>query len=357
MAEAGRRSRVVRVAPGALTGTSSGGKPESVECCRPRDSPILKPRPGRVILGIRYLRRDSLPSGHMRNALRRLYRELMPLLYGRANFKLFLQRSLDTLDTRTAAILCSTNVLPGMIRPVAIRAPFGESMLVVAPHQDDEIVGCGGAMVLQRQAGKKLHVVFTQDGGDEHAADGRSREAQVALREAEARKVAEGLEIPVPQFLGYRTLVGDERDALAADLSREIERVRADVVFTPFFLDYNYQHQQTNFALAEALDAVSRPVRVMGYEVWGLTVPNVVVNIDAVQEEKQRLLCLYESQLSGKDYAHGIKGLNMFHSLHFGAGECRYAERFFDCPREDFVRTVRSISRRVDRADGPPRAY
>src|SRR5690606_11138605 len=76
----------------------------------------------------------------VRLGLRRLYRELMPLLYARTNFKVFLERSFQSLDRRTAAILCSTNVLPGMMRAVPLRAPFGRSMLVVSPHQDDDII-------------------------------------------------------------------------------------------------------------------------------------------------------------------------------------------------------------------------
>jgi LmbE family N-acetylglucosaminyl deacetylase len=306
----------------------------------------------------RALRRDLLQMTIvMRNALRRLYRELMPFIYARTNFKLFLGRSLETLDNRVAAILCSTNVLPGLMRAVPLKAPFGASMLVVAPHQDDEIIGCGGAMILQVRADRKLHVVFTQDGGDEHEADGRTREEQVRVRDDEARRVAERLGIGEPTFLRYETLVGEESRALADDLAAEIERTQADAVFTPFFLDYNYQHQQTNFALAEALSRTSRNIRVFGYEVWGLTVPNTIINIDAAQEEKRELLSLYESQLSGKDYLHGITGLNMFHSLHFGAGECRYAERFFECPREEYVEVVRAIRQRVERADGVPGAF
>ncbi|MEX1258877.1 MAG: PIG-L deacetylase family protein [Gemmatimonadota bacterium] len=283
----------------------------------------------------------------IRNTLRRLYREFVPLLYGRTNYKLFLQRSLESLDARVAAILCATNVLPAVIRPVPIRAPFGRSMLVVAPHQDDEMIGCGGAMILQRRAGSALAVVFTQDGGDEHAEDGRTRAEQVALREGEATAVARELGIAPPRFLRYLHLSGEEERAAAADLREEIERTRADVVFVPFFLDYNLHHQRTNFALAEALAETTLRPRVMGYEVWGLTVPNVIVNIDETQEEKRRLLGLHASQMSGKDYVHGITGLNMFHSLHFGAGECRFAERFFEIPAEDYVRVVRAVREKV----------
>jgi hypothetical protein len=96
----------------------------------------------------------------------------------------------------------------------------------------------------------------------------------------------------------------------------------------------------------------------MGYEVWGLTVPNVIVKIDEVHAEKRRLIEFYESQLSGKDYAHGIMGLNMFHSLHFGAGECAYAERFFEMPSPEYVRAVRAVRETVGEARaGVPRAF
>lgn len=294
----------------------------------------------------------------VRALVRRFYRELMPLLYGRTNYKLFLKRSFESLDARHAAVVCATNVLPGVIRPVPITAPFGRSMLVVAPHQDDEVIGCGGCMVLQTRAGADLHVVFTQDGGNEHVADGRTREEQIAVREAEACRVTEELGIPAPRFLRFEKMFADEHDALADALFDEIERTRADVVFAPFFLDYNFEHQLTNYALAEALDRCTRRVKVMGYEVWGLTVPNVIVKIDEVHAEKRRLIEFYESQLSGKDYAHGIMGLNMFHSLHFGAGECAYAERFFEMPSPEYVRAVRAVRETVGEARaGVPRAF
>ena len=287
----------------------------------------------------------------MRSAIRRLYRELIPLLYGRTNYKLFLQRTFESLDRRTAAILGATNVLPGFIRPIPIMAPFGKSMLVVAPHQDDEIIGCGGAMLLQKRTGGTVHVVFTQDGGDEHAADGRSREEQIAIREEEARGVARAMQIPEPRFLRHIHLGRAEETALASELQREIERTGADVVFTPFILDYNLHHQRTNFALAQALSETGKSIRVMGYEVWGLTVPNVVLNIDEVATEKSRLLGFYASQVSGKDYVHAVKGLNMYHSLHFGAGECRYAERFFEIPSIEFAGVMANIRKVIGSED------
>ena len=219
-------------------------------------------------------------------------------------------------------------------------------MLVVAPHQDDEIIGCGGAMLLQKKTGMRVSVIFTQDGGDEHQADGRSREEQKAIRNQEARLVAMEMGIEEPRFLGYGRLNGEMNGNVANDLRAEIKGAKADVIFTPFILDHNIHHRLTNYALAEAIKGDTLHPKIIGYEVWALTIPNIILNIDTVMSEKQRLLSLYKSQLTGKDYLNGITGLNMYHSMNFGAGECRFAERFFEMPAEVFIRVMSRIRKK-----------
>jgi LmbE family N-acetylglucosaminyl deacetylase len=279
----------------------------------------------------------------LRDFMRRLYRELVPVIYGRSKYKLFMHSTFAALDERTRSILCATNVLPTIFKPVPIKAPFGKSMLVIAPHQDDEIIGCGGAMLQQIKTKNKVHVVFTHDGGDDYIADGNSRAEQAEMRNQEARTVAKEMGIEEPKFLMYERLDREMNKRLANDIRKEIKRVAADVIFTPFILDPNIHHRLTNYALAKAIkDDETRP-KIIGYEVWALTIPNIIVNIDEVMREKQRLLGIYKSQLSGKDYLNGITGLNMYHSMNFGAGECRFAERFFEMPAVEFVRVMRRI--------------
>ena len=77
---------------------------------------------------------------------------------------------------------------------------------------------------------------------------------------------------------------------LEKQLREEIRKTKADSIFVPFFLDYNFDHQITNYALAEALGGLTRKPRVYGYEVWGLCIPNVILIIDSVMEEKQKFL-------------------------------------------------------------------
>ena len=291
-------------------------------------------------------------SSTLRHYARRLYREAMPWLYAKRNFKLFLQRSFETLDLRHQATICATNALSGFIRPIPLTPPFGKSLLVVAPHHDDEVIGAGGVILLQRRSGGEAHVVFTQDGGDEHGEDGRTRSQQVALREAEASEAARVLDLSAPpRFLRFPTLQGEEHTELIDELEGMLRRTKADLVLSPFLLDYNHHHQLTNYALAAAIERLSKPPRVWGYEVWGLAIPNIIVNIDDVSEDKFTALRCYPSQLAGRDYVQGVRGLNMFHASSLGAGECRFAERFFDVPGREFAQVVREIQSSTSTSD------
>src|SRR5438067_976178 len=48
-------------------------------------------------------------------------------------------------------------------RPLSLTS---DSIMVIAPHQDDETFGCGGLIALQREGGATVKVVFLTDGGN-----------------------------------------------------------------------------------------------------------------------------------------------------------------------------------------------
>jgi N-acetylglucosamine malate deacetylase 1 len=282
----------------------------------------------------------------IRDYLRTAYRTLLQVAYARSRYRLFLKASFEDLDERTRRIALATDSLSTGVRPIMVEPPFGRSMLVVAPHQDDELVGCGGSLLRQIAAGGAAHVVFVQDGGDEHEADGLKREDLVAIREAEARRVAEGLGIAPPTFLAVARLDHASVASVAASLRREIDRVEADVVFVPFFLDANAEHRLTSTAVAEAVSAGRRATRIFCYEVWSLCVPNVLVAIDPVIARRNELLSLYASQMAGTDYVNWTTGLNMYRSRAVGSGRWRYVEAFLEMPASEYVEVVGRVLER-----------
>lgn len=277
----------------------------------------------------------------LRDSIRRLYRLLWPILYRRSQFKLFLKVTLGDIDLRLQKLASLSDYFSGMVVPVPLKAPFGNSMLIVAPHQDDEVIGCGGVMALQASSGKSVQIVLVQDGADGFEETGMSRAQLMELRNEESRRAAAVVGL-TPRFLNYERLLESAPQAVA-DLVKILTDSKVDVVLTPYLLDGHPDHQSTNILLAEALKSVPWPVRVMGYEVWGLCIPNVLVNIDSVIEQKLEMLRCFTFANNALDYVNTTKGLNMYRSRLYAAGRCEYVECFFEVPREEFIALVERV--------------
>lgn len=287
----------------------------------------------------------------LRHYIRQAGRVAMQFAFARRRFKLLLRTTLSDVDLRLHAVAAATNFFSTTVRPVVIEAPFGASMLVVAPHQDDEIIGCGGAMALQRRSGRAAQTVVLQDGADEHEQVSMTRDALRDRRNAESRAAARVIGAEEPIFVGKRNLRA-EGESVAAVLRDLIESRRVDALFTPFVLDGHPDHRACNAILARALKDIGRRIRVFQYEVWANCIPNVVVVIDEVAGEKEKMLSSFEFANSAIDYVHATMGLNMFHSRMLPSGRARYVEAFFETPREEFLEVVAAVEAAERRAPG-----
>lgn len=292
----------------------------------------------------------------LRHFLRRTAQTLTEFAYARRRYKLLLRTSLKDLDQRMQAVAAATNFFSTAVKPIVIEAPFGESMLVVAPHQDDEVIGCGGAMALQRRAGRRVKVVVLQDGADEHAQVSMTREALRDRRNAESRAAAGVIDAEEPMFLGSRHMRQDA-ESLAGTLRELIESSCVDSVFTPFVLDGHPDHRACNAILAMALANLDTEIRVLQYEVWANCIPNVAVVIDDVVTQKEKMLECFEFANSAVNYSHATLGLNRFHSRLLPAGRARFVEAYFESPLSDYleiVKTVESAGRGAPDRSHPP---
>ncbi|MCW5965854.1 MAG: PIG-L family deacetylase [Bryobacterales bacterium] len=284
-----------------------------------------------------------LPAIHLRSIAKRMYGLLIALVFHRSRYRMFLRVSLEQISVHTQTLVTLTDYFSTVVQPIPITAPFGKSMLVLAPHQDDETIGCGGAIALQAEAGAKVAVVIVQDGGDEHEKLNLSRQDMTARRNAESRRATEAIGIEPPICLNYRSLHASRSDAVAAVRQLLLDR-KVDAVFTPFLLDNHADHRTTNAILAEAMGQLPWNVRVFGYEVWGLAIPNVIVAIDSVMEKKLAMLRCFEYANSALDYLHTTKGLNMYRSRLLPAGTCQFAECFFELDKSEFIRLLSILS-------------
>jgi LmbE family N-acetylglucosaminyl deacetylase len=210
--------------------------------------------------------------------------------------------------------------------------PGPERVLVIAPHMDDEILGCGGAIALHADAGATLCIVYLTD-GRYGAAPGNAGQPDLARRRrTEAESASRLVGAQDLQFIdgqGNRL----EQDAPAAQRLRDqLRAFRPDVVYLPSALERHPDHRATGDVLAAAVSGGGFDFECRAYEVWTPLAPNRVVDIDRAVERKRAALRCYGSQLEHTDFLHAVIALNGYRSSLVPGGRCRYAEAFHAAP-------------------------
>jgi len=231
--------------------------------------------------------------------------------------------------------------------PVLIPRARAERVAVLAPHPDDDVIGCGGTLCKHTRAGDSVTVIYLTDGarGLDHAGPPSRTTARTRRGEAEA---AAGL-------LGIRDLVflDLEDGRLAADartvtlLHRALERASPQAVFLPFLLDGHRDHRAANRVFAAAATrCTGLRMDVYAYEVWSPLPANRLVDITPVADTKERAIRLHASQMGQVDYATATLGLNRFRSLAVAAGK-GFCEAFFSLDARRYSELVHdSLGRR-----------
>jgi len=155
-------------------------------------------------------------------------------------------------------------------------------VLVVAPHPDDEVLGCGGVIGLLRQAQVPVYVAVVSDGGGSHPGSARYPPAALsALRQAESLTGLAHLGVHAAQvtFLGLPD--GAVPSATSAAGQAGIDGIRrvleaapgVRTVLLPWRRDPHADHRAAWSLGAAALDALGRPLRRLEYPIWTLVHP------------------------------------------------------------------------------------
>ena len=168
------------------------------------------------------------------------------------------------------------------------RVPAGP-VLVVAPHPDDEILGCGGAIALHVRRGDAVTVALVtrgEGGGDASARLDESRRAAAALGPTQVVC----LDSPDGGVAGDAGLSG----RLAALLARLAPRV----VYAPSPFEMHPDHVAALDATAAALSARDGGAhRLLLYEVNTESMASFLLDITPVAAAKRAALSAFASQL------------------------------------------------------------
>ncbi len=145
------------------------------------------------------------------------------------------------------------------------------SCIVVAPHPDDETLGCGATIARMRSAGVDVYVVFVTGGDASPAPPGVSAAQMVTLRRDEARQALAGLGVDETRIVELDFADG-ELDARVDDVTAALGQVFAAVeparVLVTSLDDRHPDHCAAARATRAAAVRCARPPAVYEYPIW-----------------------------------------------------------------------------------------
>ena len=209
-----------------------------------------------------------------------------------------------------ASPLTNPSALP--LRSVGdiVRSP----VLIVAPHPDDETLGCGGAIALLRSLNCDVCVLVISDGTLSHP-NSQKYTAPVlqALRESETLEALAQLGVTSNHvtFCGLQDgSISTQYISVVTNCSAYLIEVAPQIMFLPWRYDPHPDHRATSKLIHTALSNLNLSPRIIEYPIWdwdaeqrgNLTESEKVtswrLDIAAVVKLKQQAIACYRSQIT-----------------------------------------------------------
>ncbi|WP_219904545.1 PIG-L deacetylase family protein [Stenomitos frigidus] len=190
------------------------------------------------------------------------------------------------------------------------------SVLVVAPHPDDETLGCGGAIALLRTLGYPVQILVMSDGTMSHPRSLKYPTPRLqALREAETLEAMSilGVSEAAVTFLRLQdgsipTSTSPGRQEVVARCRTWLEPLQPATIFLPWRADPHPDHRATWTLMRAALADFNEAPRMIEYPIWDwdpeqqgalanfTQVMGWRLDIRSMLETKQAAIAAYRSQ-------------------------------------------------------------
>ncbi len=191
---------------------------------------------------------------------------------------------------------------------------MAKSVLVIAAHPDDEILGCGGTVALHQGAGDRVTVVIACEGESLRYGPGGVGQADHTRRAAQVLGVTD---VRPLGFADQRLDVVSLTD-LITPLERVVAEVQPQIVYCQYGGDVNRDHE----LLFKAILVATRPTvacieAVYAFDTASSTewayprsfAPDTWVDITATLEQKVAAMACYESEVRSYPHPRSLEAL------------------------------------------------
>jgi LmbE family N-acetylglucosaminyl deacetylase len=207
------------------------------------------------------------------------------------------------------------------------------SMLVVAAHPDDEVLGCGGYIAARVRSGDEVAVMFVSDGVTSR--EGNLGASEIAIRRQAAMSAAKVLGVKDVLFGDFPDNKLDSVPILEIIKFIEgiVSRTKPSVVLTHFGGDLNVDHRIVNQAVITACRPTSDQCvkQILFFEVpssteWQIPskdeafIPNWFEDISESLDVKIKALEQYAFELRDWPHPRSVEGVK--HLAHWRGASC-----------------------------------
>jgi len=198
--------------------------------------------------------------------------------------------------------------------------------LVLAPHPDDESIGCGGSIIKHLKKGSRVRVIFLTS-GDKGDFEGVFGGEYKDFRRECALKALKALGVDDYEFWDFADReVSREADKAYLKLKKQVEAFKPGLIYVPSPYEAHPDHKASALMGWKVFREMKVPVAF--YEVLMPLYPNVLVDISKEMPQKESAIRHYSTELYYNDYVYRVEGLNRFRTATLSP-ETKYAEAFF----------------------------
>ncbi len=152
---------------------------------------------------------------------------------------------------------------------------FGTTV-VIAPHPDDESLGCGGIISLLRKSGLAVFVIFVSDGTLSHPNSKKYPAAKLRqLRETEALNALEILDVPAGNAsfmrLKDRSVPNQNDpnfDTTVQQMHEKLESLHPETILVTWEKDPHPDHRASWQIVNKAASLLQKKPRILQYLIW-----------------------------------------------------------------------------------------
>lgn len=214
--------------------------------------------------------------------------------------------------------------------------PLGSigSALCLAPHPDDEVLGCGGLLCRLAELHCQVDVLIFSRG--ENARNTSSLEL-ADERVLESRRAARVLGLKDPFFLDWPDRGMHYGEPLIAAILEALARFQPQYLILPSLSEPHPDHQAVALAGMAAAQRSAFPQTLLFYEVGAPLHPNVLFDLGGAAARKWQAVREFVSQLAIQPYEAHAQAMASVRAFGVG-GNCVAAEAYFLVAAEELRR-------------------